>query len=730
MLTTNTYIKETFKLVKSLVIKLSDVAMQINRELVNVYGLSVVDLNDKHTWKYYLNISGEYHPLDDPIKVYVKAIESEETLTKSLLLQYPTLQEELSTLDFTYNNLIKAYPTQESLIKGIINPVNIDTAIDSDDGTVLAYNSNYIDDRELSILDDIESHDKSYLLRWNINEYSVIDNLYLSALLADMYSSILLKIFNLRLNNVFTYEVSNYHMDNFFKSTLGLGDEISILTNESKLWLYNNLRLVKKNIGKDSTLELIIDNLISANGVGIGEYSLGKKPIATPTVTDIHSPAYVDEDMQLTTIPRNDIYANSSSVKMKLNTLVSKELLDNDVGDLLNSEEYFTGRVLEELTNTNTYSVPTKVLDLVYASSFNLHHVPLATMLVDNWFKLAMNNEYIGSYDFKDPINFKEYSLTPKQGVLYLIKLIFASTTTPNGVIDSYSPRTVLNNNVTSTDLVINMFSGTDMTLVADALIAAKPAPGPYDSIESITTFFKELNRFYELSWRIGSNTDNLLISSNIKVLESRMLDQTYVDFKVGGVALPIDDLLAIEGLYLDFATGYNYISGIRALLSLFTGTVFNDAVIAEFAKNFLTIIKKLTSYSVQPISNTSDSTVIVSPYNGITVLSSSAVAYGNSETEFTHYEDIELGLLDSRGNNLNTEIRSINLGPVISCADYTDGAIGFECNLFDNHKIELFAVGHGDGRAPDINVINLGVNINCTDDSVNGSTCNITDDQ
>ena len=67
------YVNQVLDLSKTMVIKVEAVADSINERLKATYG-NVFDVDDKRTWKYYLNLSGQYHSTDK--KIYVGQVHS------------------------------------------------------------------------------------------------------------------------------------------------------------------------------------------------------------------------------------------------------------------------------------------------------------------------------------------------------------------------------------------------------------------------------------------------------------------------------------------------------------------------------------------------------------------------------------------------------------------------------------------------------------------------------
>ena len=63
------YLDSTIALARTLVVKSEYSAEQINNQVALRFGTNTVNPLNKSTWKYYLNVSGEYHPTDTVIKV-------------------------------------------------------------------------------------------------------------------------------------------------------------------------------------------------------------------------------------------------------------------------------------------------------------------------------------------------------------------------------------------------------------------------------------------------------------------------------------------------------------------------------------------------------------------------------------------------------------------------------------------------------------------------------------
>ena len=283
MYTINKYYKDTHLLTNSLRIKFIDsayavnIGMRKNTAWVAKYGMEIVPTEDMRTWKYFLNLSGVKHFTNSDVKI--KLLESNETvsLSKEILNIYTYSKDELRKNSDYLNNLLYQYPNDYSFIIGCIYPVDIDTAINAKDGTILSYDSNYIESNEYNLISELQEWIQGCYARYNISDYCLTDDLYFGSFLGFLYSKLPNKIVNIRLSKINTNEVHSFHLEHFFRSNLDLWDNVSKLNNETKFWLYRNLDYLTKHIGSEYTFTTIIDKIFEANNIGVGEYLLESK---------------------------------------------------------------------------------------------------------------------------------------------------------------------------------------------------------------------------------------------------------------------------------------------------------------------------------------------------------------------------------------------------------------------------------------------------------------------
>ena len=158
------YLQSCFDLAATMIIKSSSTAKLVNdylnlqignaNQLIGDY----YNPDDKTTWKYYLNLAGEYlEPFDTPM--YVKSLDTLQLIkfTPENLQNNPLTYQAYQYGSSYYNKLVNEYPDQVYLINSILYPTNINTAIAAKDGTILAYNTNLVESNEYSLIEELQN---------------------------------------------------------------------------------------------------------------------------------------------------------------------------------------------------------------------------------------------------------------------------------------------------------------------------------------------------------------------------------------------------------------------------------------------------------------------------------------------------------------------------------------------------------------------------------------------
>ena len=619
MVTTKTYISNVVTLVKSLLIKSADTAIHINNELVRKYGYNILgdDPDNKYTWKYFLNMSGEYHDLDTPIKITIIEDNTVKEFTKATLDQYPYTRKELLLFGTYYKTLVSLYPEQELLIKGILYDTNINDIINSEEGTIVAYNSNFIEEQELDLIVELSKYSSRYFLRWHIREYGVVDNLYIPTLLATLYTKLVLKVLNIRLGNIFTYKAHSFHVNHFFKSHFKLDIDVNTLSKESKLWLYKNLRYLAKHIGSNRTLDLLIEHILTNNGVGIADVDLINKlpPVDLTNAYDATKALYDTKIDEINTSKRNKYYFYNSNRTMTPDDFILLELNDKYVdNDLIIKNTDFYKDVFENKTlQTTINNQKTKVLKLKAMVDNIVTESITFKFLLDNLIYHTYINDYNESFTFIDDNTTRTYTISSKQAILIIFKLLLDKADIDNPYIEAYSYNEVINNTVTHDTINDNLVNGFLGENLSDKILSTLPRETYFANNRRFNDYLTSLNGFNSLLNIIKVNSMDLFLNATMDVITDRVHLSGEFIFDNN-----LNDMLAYENIDLAINDGYDHVATISKILEYFTGYGIESNSLYKMVDDHISIIKKLSSYTIQFVNETLSGTDINVKYNTI----------------------------------------------------------------------------------------------------------------
>lgn len=453
--TTALFIKDIFKIAKTLVIKHSDIALVINQELVTKG--YVVDWDNPYSWKYYKNLAGEYHQYDLDytaninngneymvIKIAGVTGPVNANFTKSLINPLSgdvSLANEYEFNTKYYNDLVNTYPELETLILGILNPIDINDAVEAENGALL-YCGNYyrkkitsglgerfsfvkrnevglndpklIEEQETSLLPSLEKWVKAFLTRWYLRDFFLIEDVYLHTVLSNMFSAIPAFIFNHRLSKCFTEEVHSFHIKSFLESHGKLGKYINSLPLKQLMFLYRNVRWIEKNTGKEETFKLLVDNLATLSGVPLTSYKLKHNLANQP-----------EEYYPLPLLQReviNFIQTGSRFTTFSIHQMLNKEkdLALSNAEDIDNRTE----KAIYKLQRSLDSEFPTKIIESDMIDKTNSHPYKLFDMLFNLWIYAVSENLYTANIFVTNPRTSDKIVLNPLNALILAIYCI------------------------------------------------------------------------------------------------------------------------------------------------------------------------------------------------------------------------------------------------------------------------------------------------------------------
>ncbi len=403
------YKQKVYSLAKTLVIKSDAAAKAVNTglEQMGYY----VDRFDPKTWKYYLNLSGVYHQTDSLMTVTSMDTREEIAFTKENLRIHRATSREYAYGSRYYNELLRRYPNQESLIIGILNPVDIQTAINAEDGTILQYDHALVEDNEVSLIKRLETWIKGIIIRWNITDYAITDDLYVPAFLGVLYSQLPAKILNLRLNACHTNEVHSYHIREYLASNGKLENFLDFLTKKQALFLYRNIRYIHRNAGKAETFELLVKRILTERGIPLAAYEMRHNLSNQP------DELYPDGD--LIQVPLND---RRISAINKTRTVMEMLVKEDDVAKgnrAVRNESALD--ITTKMENSLNDRLQTKVLESDLVDLSDAAAFTLSDTLLNQWLWMSYAGLYPTILSVPHPVTGSRVLLTAKDAYAIFI---------------------------------------------------------------------------------------------------------------------------------------------------------------------------------------------------------------------------------------------------------------------------------------------------------------------
>jgi hypothetical protein len=402
----NVYMQNVLSLAGSMVIKSSLEAQAINNALTANYNAGVagsypVDESDPTTWRYYLNLSGQYAPTDTMMQVI-----SQDTL-QTIDFTVANLQTNTATAaayavgGYYYNQLVAQYPGQSRLIRGILNPVDITTAINAPDGQVLWMDPTLVESQEMNLQLEISRWCAYWFRRWNVAAYSLTDDLYVAAMLGVMYSQLPLQILKIRMQNCHTYMAHSFHMLEHLESNGELNQYGASLTISQMLWLYRNIRYIQRNPGKQSTFNWLVQNILTARNLPLSSWTM-RHNTATLQDTLTPTPVFVRNNI-------NNLLSEGGVDTRTVTEMLAAEtpMARDNADDADTISEVTTTLALSLDDNLNTKVLESSVIDTTDASPYKL-----ADCLLNHWLYFAATGIYTAYISVTDPKTGDNYSFS------------------------------------------------------------------------------------------------------------------------------------------------------------------------------------------------------------------------------------------------------------------------------------------------------------------------------
>lgn len=581
------YINDIMALTRSMVIKFSDIADAVNLGVVDK-GYSV-SRSKPETWKYYLNLAGEYHESDTMMRVKSFDTLEEIEFTKANLKEHLGTAKAYRWGTDDYEQLLRQYPDQVDLINGIIQPIEFSVAYNARDGKILKYETSFIESQEDDLIFEIQKWIYNFVERWYNQAYATINEHYIPAFFGVFYGLLAKTIAVLRFNNCKTEKAHSFHIREHLKSHGDLGDYFPYLNLEQKLWLYRNIDYLRLNVGKKETLSLLIEHLLTARNIPLTSYSIMQDYSKMPNE--------IYPSIKFRKTPVNYSSTNTTS------TITIAQMLDKESSLALKNSDFTEEHhaSIQQLMQSSRFSeLPTKVFESeavdMSSSDIKLFH----ETLMSQWLYLACNGKYRAYIRIHNPVNNELLTMSVKDAYILMwycwhrargIKLEYIPTLEAFDVVRDPAP--TLNE---LRKITVPFYVHDDYIRTLHGMISTT---GQYISTEAFYEACVTVHSDYIDSFRWVGGFEHL---RRYAVLSSmRMMHYKNVACALAPSGTRYDKWLQEEGISLDDFSTLDFDRLATELFSYGTGSNLHRVItFSDIQTVMLKLTAKLSSYSIQ----------------------------------------------------------------------------------------------------------------------------------
>ncbi len=680
------YIDDNRKLAKTIVIKSSITAELINDDIKLKNNSYIIDELDMSSWKYYMNISGLYHPLDEPMVITSLDTLEEITFSKENLAIHTATAKAYQFDSRYYYSLVNKYPNQVQLILGILYPCDIDTAINAVDGTILSYPKYLVEEQESSLMIELEEYIIRFITRWYIPAFNLTDSLYTASFYAILYLNIFTKLLNLRLARVKTLEVHSFHLREYLASHDYLDSYLPYMTLKQKLWLYRNLNYLFRNTGKVEQFKTLLQKILTDRRIPLSEFTvrhlgdfddnfypnlrIRRKPI-NPEVNTSDKRYFSLDDLYNIESPL--VYGN-------------EDYLDIHKDDITTKLKLSTSNVLQ------TKDLESKMVDISDSVPF-----PLDEVLLSLWATLIDNNLYNAIVTFKDPKTSENISIEAKDAFIYMqyITLKSLGISTVN-IPDFLNLRHIR----TPKPLLAELLYFVDKSLenVNTSAVDIRSNFPDLSLLHSTSSFFDLGKKIFDeclRHWYIISHTEDLYERVYVENVSLSMFEVKLI--KLEETPTSVSSFLSSRNLR---EYDYTYQEAQVLIQNIFNSATGLNIDSTKLLKNIqramIGIMKTLSSYTVQYITDINDSDII--PLNWSAIRLGNIVEDGeeyiylpegvNIVESYNNCQDdlvIEsVGNTDEIANVIIEDLQELDINLIESSNEDVDESIDLNINKID----------------------------------------------
>ena len=593
------YIDECIQLAETLNIKSESTASSINDYMLIKYGPLSFDPDNPRTWKYYLNACGEYHATDPVLKIKSLDTQVEIDFTKANLSIHTETKKAYQYGSRYYTDLLLKYPEHEAIIHGVLYPAEMNKVIDQPNGTIMSYAPFLVEENEYSLIEEINEWLVGFHHRWYNKQFNISDSWYSAAVLGLMYTQLVSLILVLRLRKCMSSEAHSFHVKQYLKSHGWLDEYLPYMTRKQALFFYRNIRYIERNAGKTDTFHWLVEKVMTDRNLPLAEWNMHHN-------TDQLLVSLVNQ----TRFESNRLNSAASSTAAYASTA---EILKKEINDAPLNPEYIRDhkeRIDHLFSQSLSNQLKTKLLESSLVDYSDSTPFTLEDVYINQWVEYINTGRLSHLHIRFQTKSGSETILNLKDAYLYFFYAFAAS----RGVKMEFIPQTFARMvsrepKPDKADLlrIVNSEVVTDEDI--DFLLSLHEPTGPLNTIDDFRDDGIKKHKSLIKELYFSYSQEAITRKAMIYALMLRLYkDQWYPSFYPGRSYLEWMDSLNLE--YKNY-TPDDWEKIYKNIYTALTGKELGSSrELAKVQKAMISILKKLSSYSIQFVAESNSDAV------------------------------------------------------------------------------------------------------------------------
>ena len=410
------YIDRIIELAAAIVIKSEHTAQAVNQRLLETKEFAA-DPYDLPSWKYYLNLAGEYHSTDEIMTVVSSDNLETIVFNKQNLLRHKNTKRDYLYGTRQFGELLDRYPNQMDVILGILYPVDIDTAIAAKDHQILGWPDYLVESNEYTLINELQWFTDNFFAGHTNPQYSISHDMYMSVEIARHRLLLIQAIIVARKKRCKTIEAHSFHVAQYLASHSDLGNYHPFMTLSQAHKLYRDVKYYQRHSGTNQNLEDLTEDLLTARALPLADFNMVHD--TTEQIEEI-TPVALFRKADMTIVP-----SVGTADIIDLDQMLDKESVESPGNPVFISDNQVD--IEETLVYSPSATVLTKVLESATIDFSGSKIYKFHDILVSHWLYYACTGKYQAAVSATNPKTNERIVLSAKDAYILATYCLYRS---------------------------------------------------------------------------------------------------------------------------------------------------------------------------------------------------------------------------------------------------------------------------------------------------------------